>query len=132
MVTDNLPDGKFLQPRLAVFALYFVQTHTSLRLSNTPKSQSTWLFNLRRERDLNPRWVLPHATLAVWCFQPLSHLSSYTNYYILFFRIYQYRLSIFEFMTKTIDKKIIYVILWIVIASDYKKIALEGNNYEQL
>ena len=31
---------------------------------------------MRRGRDLNPRRVLPLATLAVWCFQPLSHLSN--------------------------------------------------------
>ena len=45
-----------------------------------PILHSETLFeNLRRERDSNPRWVLPHATLAVWCLEPLGHLSIFTD-----------------------------------------------------
>lgn len=39
-VTSNFPDGKFSRPRLAAFALYFVQTHASLRLSRPDESQA--------------------------------------------------------------------------------------------
>lgn len=39
-VTSNFPDGKFSRPRLAAFALYFAQTHASLRLSRPDESQA--------------------------------------------------------------------------------------------
>lgn len=45
-VTDNFSDEKFQRPRLAVFALYFVQTHTRLRLSNPDQSQAVGFDNV--------------------------------------------------------------------------------------
>lgn len=62
-------------------------SRASLRRSNPPRGASSCAalsyekipreteFFLRRGRDLNSRGFLRPATLAVWCLQPLGHLS---------------------------------------------------------
>ncbi len=47
------------------------------KMAETRRSRMPW----RRGRDSNPRGLEGPATLAVWCFRPLSHLSVTKTYY---------------------------------------------------